>query len=83
MDDTSGIGRRIFAKFLPQPTKGEKLTEVRMDQVRTLKSTPALPNASFNFDTSVVSATLFCGTGFGGAVAIDAVNVCCVVWGGT
>lgn len=49
----------------------------------TRRSTPALPSASFSFDTSVVSTVLACGAGFGGAVGMEAVSDCCVVCGGT
>ena len=46
----------------------------------TLKSTPALPRASFNFDTSVVSIVLVAG---GTAGFTTAVVAGCAACGGT
>lgn len=74
MPDT---GRNCVEESLLQPLK--RNVRPYQDKERILltrRSTPALPSASFSFETSVVSTVLRAAAGFGAVVWAVVENVC-------
>ena len=73
--DMIGTGRSYDAEILPPPwhSSAEVMTETRTRL--TLRSTPALPKASFNFVTSVVSNVLEAGAGAAAGFTAGAVGI--------
>ncbi len=72
-----GTGRSCVEESLLQPLKRNVRPYLEQETVLlTRRSTPALPSASFSFDTSVVSTVLGAAAGFGAVVWAVVENVC-------